>query len=70
MVSEVLSAENKKERQDAMAFQVSPPEAFDFSNPENWPKWIRRFDRFRQASGLSSKDEGQVNESSALWMTF
>ncbi len=29
----------------------------DFSKPEEWQKWIRRFERFRQASGLSIKSE-------------
>ena len=43
-------------------FRVSPPEQFDFSQPDSWPKWIRRFERFRQASGLHSKgEESQVN---------
>ena len=33
-------------------------EKFNF----NWPKWIRRFERFRQASGIASKsEESQVN---------
>ena len=44
------------------SFQVSPPEQFDFSQPDSWPKWIRRFERFRQALGLNSKGEkSQVN---------
>ena len=44
------------------SFRVSPPETFDFSQPDSWPRWIRRFERFRQASGLSSKgEESQVN---------
>ena len=44
------------------AFQVAPPEKFDFSNPEGWTKWIRRFERFREASGLSARSqENQVN---------
>ena len=38
-------------------FQVSPPERFNFSQPEDWPKWVRRFERFRCASGLNEKDE-------------
>jgi len=38
------------------------PKQFDFSSPDDWPKWIRRFERFREASGLSSKpEERQVN---------
>ena len=43
-------------------YQISLPEPFDFSKPENWPKWIRHFERFRQASNLSAQtDESQVN---------
>ena len=43
-------------------FQVSLPEAFDFSQPDSWLKWIRRFEQFRQASGLQDKaGESQVN---------
>ena len=38
-------------------FRVSPPEAFNFSRPEEWDKWIRRFERFRHASGLTEKEE-------------
>lgn len=43
-------------------FQVSTPEPFCFARPEEWPKWIRRFERFRVASGLVSRgEEAQVN---------
>ena len=43
-------------------YQMSPPEQFKFSHPEEWPKWIRRFERFRKASGLDGKEqEAQVN---------
>ena len=46
----------------AATFQVSAPEPFNFSRPEEWTKWIRRFDRFRKVSGLEEKpDETQVN---------
>ena len=46
----------------AASYQVAPPERFNFSHPEQWPKWIRRFERFRKASGLNEKDEErQVN---------
>ncbi|UYV64395.1 K02A2.6-like [Cordylochernes scorpioides] len=38
------------------------PEPFNFSNPGDWPKWIRKFERFRQASGLINNPENeQVN---------
>ena len=44
------------------SYQVAPPSAFNFSNPEEWLKWIRRFQRFCQASGLSEKSsKNQVN---------
>ena len=43
------------------AFQVLPPERFTFK-PEDWSKWIRRFERFRLASGLEEKsEESRVN---------
>ena len=43
-------------------FHVAPPPKFDFTKPEEWPKWIRRFERFRIVSGLELKaDENQVN---------
>ena len=43
-------------------YQMAPPEKFTFSQPEEWPKWIRRFERFRVASGLKAKsEEAQVN---------
>ena len=28
-----------------------------FSQPEEWPKWIRRFERFRCATDLMAKSE-------------
>ncbi|KAL7828552.1 hypothetical protein SRHO_G00321860 [Serrasalmus rhombeus] len=44
------------------AAQITHPEPFDFSNTAEWPRWIRRFERFRLASGLSKKPEDyQVN---------
>ena len=46
----------------AASYQVSPPEQFTFSRPQEWSKWIRRFERFRSASGLNDKpEEVQVN---------
>ena len=44
------------------SYQIAPPETFNFARPEEWPKWIRRFERFHQVSDLSSKpEESQVN---------
>ncbi|CAG7786268.1 unnamed protein product [Allacma fusca] len=43
-------------------YTVPCPENFPFSSPSEWPKWKKRFERFREASGLVSKDEAdQVN---------
>ena len=42
-------------------YQVPPPEKFSFK-PEDWTRWIRRFERFRKATGLDQKrGENQVN---------
>ncbi|GLV44724.1 hypothetical protein CBL_20635, partial [Carabus blaptoides fortunei] len=37
-----------------MAGQI-PIETFNFARSEDWPKWIRRFERFRSVSGLNDK---------------
>ena len=42
-----------------MSFQ--PPTPFCFSRPDEWPKWKKRLEQFRVASGLSDKsDERQA----------
>ena len=42
-------------------YQIPAPEQFSF-RPDDWQKWIDRFERFRSASGLKSKEEvEQVN---------
>ena len=38
-------------------YQIPAPEPFDFSNTDDWPKWIRQFERFRQSSELNGKSE-------------
>ena len=41
---------------------IQLPEKFNFSRTEDWPKWIRRFERYRQASELNKKDDTlQIN---------
>ena len=46
----------------AQTFQIDPPDAFCFSKPNEWPKWIRRFEHVRSASALDEKaDAVQVN---------
>ena len=41
------------------SFQIAPPEQFTFDQPEEWPKWIRWFECFCEASGLSGKEDPQ-----------
>ena len=36
------------------------PEAFNFSKPEAWPTWIKRFDRFLEVNQID-KEERQVS---------
>ena len=35
------------------------PEAFNFSKPDEWPKWLKRFKQYRSATGLADKSETQ-----------
>lgn len=37
--------------------RLQPPDSFNFRNPDDWPKWKRRFEQFRSASGLITEDE-------------
>ena len=61
-MSEGSSSGNQAPMINPVSYQISPPEEFDFSKPTEWIKWIRRFERFRSASGLSKIDEeSQVN---------
>ena len=47
----------------ASQFHVSTQESFSgFKHPKEWPKWIRRFERYHLASGLDKKSSKvQVN---------
>eukprot|EP00064_Thunnus_orientalis_P013389 superscaffoldBa00002172_g13428 len=38
-------------------FRVPPPPSFNFTKPEEWPKWIKGVERFRIASGLQLQAE-------------
>ena len=58
MVSEVRICRTRD------CFQIAPPEQFNFSQSDKWPKWCRRFECFRDASGLSQK--GQVHQVNTL----
>ena len=37
--------------------RLQPPSSFDFKTPDEWPRWKRRFEQFRLASGLSAEDD-------------
>ena len=41
------------------ALHLQAPEPFNFRNPDEWPRWRRRFEHFRVASGLGSSEETQ-----------
>ena len=36
---------------------LQPPAPFRFDAPDEWPRWKRRFEQFRTASGLSEEGE-------------
>ncbi|KAK0131434.1 hypothetical protein N1851_033836 [Merluccius polli] len=49
-------------QQQQLAPQLIPPNKFDFSNTNDWPRWMKRFERYRIASGLDKQsEEFQVN---------
>ena len=37
--------------------RLQPPEPFNLRNPDDWQRWKRRFQQFREASGLSEASE-------------
>ena len=43
----------------ASIIRLQPPSSFSFNNPDEWPRWKRRFEQFRLASGLSTATEDQ-----------
>ena len=46
-------------RSGMASIRLQPPEHFDFKSPDSWPKWKRRFEQFRTASGLSTAEAAQ-----------
>ena len=44
------------------SYQIPAVQPLNFGKPEEWPRWIKHFERFRQASELATKsEERQVN---------
>ena len=48
--------------------QLQPPTPFCFKDTEEWPRWKRRFEQFRLASGL--KEQGEERQGSTLLYCF
>ena len=48
------------------SFTLNPPTAYNFRQPEEWRKWLTRFEQFRIASGLST-ESGERQVSSLLY---
>ncbi|UYV71909.1 K02A2.6-like [Cordylochernes scorpioides] len=44
-------------RSVALPARIQPPETFDFSTPNEWPKWRKRFERYLVVSGMKKKEE-------------
>ncbi|UYV69307.1 K02A2.6-like [Cordylochernes scorpioides] len=40
-----------------LSCRIQPPETFDFSTPNEWPKWRKRFERYLVVSGMKKKEE-------------
>ncbi len=39
--------------------RLEPPSSFNFRNPDEWPRWKKRFEQYRTASGLTEVGEPQ-----------
>eukprot|EP00731_Ephydatia_muelleri_P000002 Em0001g2a len=48
-------------------YQLPAVECFDFGKPGDWPSWVRRFERFREASSLKEKEE-EAQVSALIYM--
>ncbi|UYV63076.1 hypothetical protein LAZ67_2003063, partial [Cordylochernes scorpioides] len=53
--SKIPTLEKKTNQQ--VAPKIQPPETFDFSTPNKWPKWRKRFERYLVVSGMKKKEE-------------
>ena len=43
----------------AQQIQLQHPETFNFRTPEDWPRWLQRFEQFRVALGLAGAAQAQ-----------
>ena len=51
------------------SYRIPAVENFDFAKPEEWPRWLLHFERFRQASGLTTKTE-EVQVSTFIYSIY
>ena len=62
LVLSSLHGDSTREPTMAASSGIQLPEKFNFSRTEDWPEWIHRFERYRQASELTKKDDTlQIN---------
>lgn len=47
----------RKQENTYSAFQIKPPEQFDFGKPEEFPAWKKRYDRYHNLSHLNQSDD-------------
>ncbi|XP_011410333.1 PREDICTED: uncharacterized protein K02A2.6-like [Amphimedon queenslandica] len=47
-------------------FRLQPPAPFSFKSPDEWPRWKKRFEQFRAASGLN-EEAGEKQVSTLLY---
>ena len=47
-------------------YKISPNDIFGFTKTDEWPNWIRRFNKFRQPSGLLEKDKLSQDNTSVI----
>jgi len=61
----MVSEAERPQRRGQMAYPAAilqTPASFTFNSPDEWPKWKRRFEQYRVASGLDKEeDERQVS---------
>ena len=53
------SGEQVRDYQRMAQLRLEPPEPFNFRTPDDWPRWKRRFEQFRIASGLAGSAAAQ-----------
>ena len=39
--------------------RLQPPDPFNFKSPDDWPRWRKRFEQYRSASGLIDSSQSQ-----------